>query len=272
VQFTIAAHRQTLALREPISQPAHLLDLSDRTNDIAATLPHPPRSESLHLEISGIRDMSVNASYQRERNVVPIALAAPAGADKQPQRPPRRTPPAREPAAEPDADEAPERITILFDTLADGQQPQLWIEPRHDGGGDVSIRVAARIVRGKIVDDMTAKSLDLYLLPRQQALASVERDWKNMHDLTVFLDRRIGETRAGINPRESIRSLEVKLRAAQREYQKLDDHLQKLKAELAWAEAAQLLIQTIDKHSRLKYRVFAKSGDLEIDLVHGGLD
>jgi hypothetical protein len=272
LRFSVGSQHQVMALREPIVHPAHTLDLSDRTSEIDATFAHPPRAESLYLEVLGTRDMPVNAYFEREKQVMPLALVDSADRDDKPPRPLRPKPPVRKSTDKPAADDAPERIAILFDEFVDGETPQLWIDAQYGSAGDVKVRIAARIVRDKIVDDLTSKSLDLYRLPRERRLASVERDWKNTHDAMVFIDRRIGETRAGINPSASVGALQTQYKAAERAYKKLDDELNRIKAELAWVDAAKLLIGSLDKHGQLKYRVFAKSGDVEIDLIRGGLD
>jgi hypothetical protein len=216
-----------------------------------------------------VQDMPVNAYYLNEEKTtaIPAAKAAPPAEEK---KKPVATPKPK-PGSAPAKDPTP-RVTVLFDKLVDGEQPQIWVEPRLENGQELKIRVAPRIVRGNIVDDLTSKSLELYRVPRDQRLASVERDWKNAHDATVALDRRIGETSAGINPSASIRALQSKLEAARREHKKLDDELNRIKAELAWVDAANLLIKSIDNNGQIKYRVFAKSGDLEIDLIRAGVE
>lgn len=273
MRFSLGTHHQVMALRDAVAQRIHTLDLSDRSNDVAATIAHPPRADSLHLEVLGVRDMPVNAYYENDIRTIAVgAAAASPTSDTKRLRPARPKPPANDVASTSDAADGPERVTILFDKFVDGEQPQLWIDARRGDAGDVTIQFASRIVRGKIVDDLTARSLELYRLPREQKLASVERDWKNAHDATVFLDRRIGETKAGINPTVSVRTLQSRLVSAQREYKKLDDELKRIKGELAWVDAANRLVQAIDDRGQLQYRLFAKSGDLEIDLVRGGLD
>jgi hypothetical protein len=269
VRFSLGTHHQLLVLREALTQPVYTLDLADRTKEIACTIEHPPRAELLYLEVIDVQDMPVNAYYLNEEKTtaIPAAKAAPPAEEK---KKPVATPKPK-PGSAPAKDPTP-RVTVLFDKLVDGEQPQIWVEPRLENGQELKIRVAPRIVRGNIVDDLTSKSLELYRVPRDQRLASVERDWKNAHDATVALDRRIGETRAGINPSASIRALQSKLEAARREHKKLDDELNRIKAELAWVDAANLLIKSIDNNGQIKYRVFAKSGDLEIDLIRAGVE
>ncbi|MEX2188686.1 MAG: hypothetical protein WD875_17895 [Pirellulales bacterium] len=272
LRFSVSSQHRVMALREPVVHPAHTLDLSDRSSEITAAIANPPRAESLYLEVLGTRDMPVNAYFEHEKQVIPLAAGDATKADDKPQRPVRPKPSLRKPDEKPGGDDSPERIGILFDEFVDGERPQLWIDGKYDGADEVTVRIAARIVRGKIVDDLTTKSLELYRLPRERRQATVERDWKNAHDAMVFIDRRIGETRAGINPSASVGTLQTQYKAAERAYKKLDDELNRIKAELAWVDAAKLLIGSLDKHGQLKYRVFAKSGDLQIDLVRGGLD
>lgn len=269
IRFSLGTHHQLIVLREAIPQPIYTLDLVDRSKEIACTIAHPPRAELLYLEVIDIQDMPVNAYYLNENKVteIPTAKAVPPTDDKKkPVAAPKPKPGSAHPK-----DSTP-RVTVLFDKFVDGEQPQIWVEPRLENGQELKIRVAPRIVRGNIIDDLTARSLELYRVPRDQRLASVERDWKNAHDAAVALDRRIGETRAGINPSASIRTLQSKLEAARREHKKLDDELNRIKAELAWVEAANLLIKSIDHNGQIKYRVFAKSGDLEIDLIRAGVE
>lgn len=267
VRFSLGTHHQSIALREAIAQPVYTLDLADRSKEIACTIENPPQAEFLYLEVIDVQDMPVNAYYLNEEKVtaIPLAKAVPPTDDK------KKPAPKPKPGSAPVKDRTP-RVTVLFDKFVDGEQPQIWVEPRLENGQELKIRVAPRIVRGNIVDDLTARSLELYRVPRDQRLASVERDWKNAHDAAVALDRRIGETRAGINPSASIKTLQSKLVAARREHKKLDDELNRIKAELAWVEAANLLIKSIDDNGQIKYRVFAKSGDLEIDLIRAGVE
>lgn len=271
LRFTVGTRRQHMALRKALAKPIYTLDLADRANEVMLAIEHPPRPDSLHLEVIGAQQMPVNAFYENQQAVVAIPPAdEPPSDTPKPARKPAPPKPGSQDAAS--AGAAAPRVTILFDTFTDGEQPQLWVEPRYAPSGDVTVRFAPRIVRGKVVNDLTRKALDLYRVPRDQQIVRTERDWKNAHDAVVGLDRRIAESRQGINPTVPIKTLQSRLLAAQREYERLDKELKRIKSELAWVEAAGNTIQSLDKHGQLKFRVFAKSGDVEIDLVRAGLD
>lgn len=271
LRFSLGSRHQTMALRQAVAKPIYTLDLADRADEAVLAIEHPPRSDALHLEVIGAKQMPVNAFYENQQAVVaiPTVEAAREDATNPAKKPVAGKPDSQDAAA---ASQAAPRVTILFDTFTDGEQPQLWVEPRYAPSGDVTVRFAPRIVRGKVVNDLTRKSLDLYRVPRDQQIVRTERDWKNAHDAIVGLDRRIAESRQGINPTVPIKTLQSRLLAAQREYDRLDKELKRIKSELAWVEAAGNMIQSLDKHGQLKFRVYAKSGDLEIDLVRAGLD
>jgi hypothetical protein len=270
LRFTLASRHQLMVLREAMAEPIYTLDLSDRQQEITVALAHPPKAESLQLEVIGARQLPVNAYFQNEQAIVAIP-AAPMESElevesgnKNDKKPAGAMPPT--PAG------VPARVTVMFDDLAEGEQPQLWIEPRVSADHQVTIRFAPRIVRGKIVNELTKKSLELYRVPRDEQIARVERDWKNANDTKVGLDRRIAETRQNINATVPIKTLQSRLAAADREYRQLDEKLKRIKAELAWVEAAEKMIASLHAHGQLKYRVFAKSGDLQVDLVRAGLE
>jgi hypothetical protein len=261
VRFTVGTRNQYMALRKALPQPVHTLDLADRTNEIVAAIAHPPKSDAMYIEVIGARQMPVNAHYENETAIVPVPLIE------------KVEPAPKKGASQPSStDPAPSRVTILFDKLNDGEQPQLWIDARQKAPGDVAISIAARIIRGKIVNDLTKKSLELYRVPRDEQVARVERDWKNAHDRIVGIDKKIGDIRQGVNVGVSIQSLQTRQLQAQREYERLDKEIKRIKAELAWVEAADTMMQSLDGHAQIKYRVFAKSGDFELDLVRAGLD
>jgi hypothetical protein len=91
----------------------------------------------------------------------------------------------------------------------------------------------------------------------------------------VLIDRRIGELKADpgtsaaaiVKSRAEIKRMQTRLPIVQKEFKKQDELLQRLKAELNWVGAADRLLQVINKAVVIQYRVYAKSGDLEIDLV-----
>jgi hypothetical protein len=272
IRFTVGTSHQYMALRKPTPLEVHTLDLSDRTNEIAATIANPPKPESLYIEVIGARQMPINAHYEKELAIVPVPLvetpdpAVKKGSKAPPKNGANATPPSGDAPA-------PSRVTILFDNLNDGEQPQLWIDASQKAPGEVEIEIAAKILRGKIVNDLTTNSLELYRVPRDQQIANVEREWKNAHDRIVTIDKTIGEIRAGKpDVGVSIRSLQTRQLQAQREYERLDKEIKRIKAELAWVNAASIMVQSLDGHAQLKYRVFAKSGDFELDLIRVGLD
>lgn len=270
VRFTIGSSIKYMALRKPLPQPVHTIDLSDRTNEIAAKIENPPKPDSIYIEVIGAKQLPINAHYENELAIVPVKIVE--KPDPATKKGPKSAPKAQANTTPKDAEAAPSRVTILFDNLNDGEQPQLWIDASQSAPGELEIEIAAKIIRGKIINDLTKKSLELYRVPRDEQVARVERDWKNAHDRIVTIDRKIGDIRQGAGDGTPIKTLQARQLQAQREYDRYDKDIKRIKAELAWVDAANTMIQSLDGHGQVKYRVFAKSGDFELGLVRGGLD
>jgi hypothetical protein len=287
VKFSVADKHHLLPLRKAVIQPIYSLDLSKRTTYVTYKLTNPPKAVALNIEIRGAERMPVAAGYQSEKRISLIpqgpllsTLVAPTKGGKSP-RPPIRKPPGKTPAVPqepPLADEDPSRIVILFDKFSTGQHPQLWIDPRQDGAGAIEVAVSALLVGEKERTDLTAKAVEDFRTPRNDKLKELERDYGSLRDRGTFLDKRIGEIKANakltgaalVKARSEVKKMQQELTIVQRDTKKLEDQIKVIKDELQSVTFADNLIRFINRQAQFQYRVYAKSGDAEVDLVRGG--
>jgi hypothetical protein len=236
-----------LRLREPVTAPVYLLDLATAASLLEIPVEAPPKADSLILEMGPPDTLTWNAEFQGQRNSVRFAT------------------PTRE------------KIVIDLDVIAETERPQLVIEP-HASPKGLSFRAAMRIVNR---EEETPVSMAQVAETRKKYTAfkiKVDREWNALHNKAAMLDTQATEMGRELRLSPANRSrIEKELARINAQIFQTKAAIEKInvsKAEyegvLDFLPAVETLIEDLHQKAKFPYRVYAKAGNVEIEIARSG--
>ncbi|MEX0643257.1 MAG: hypothetical protein WD468_11180 [Pirellulales bacterium] len=247
----IGEAKRTLALRKSLKIDPLTLDMSKQINIQKIATEHEalaalPPVERLFVEVQRV-EFPVPAQMKRERRQAPFKASK------------------------------DESLAIVFDLedateekpeirIKAGQVKDAW-ELRAESAVDGK-EFARDSVRAKEFD-MTFAALKTRKRQTEVRLKNVEKDWKAISAEKDMLEDGIKKLSSRRTPQDIVRLNQARARLAvvEKAYNSKDAELEHIKTSLASIAVEEELSAKLHKAAKIYFRVFVRSGDVEIDLV-----